>query len=910
MTKKINLLTKPYKRILFAVIMLFGAFTYGSAQNSVVDSLMKYAGNIHQFNNIFPQEKVYLQFDNTSYYSGETIWFKAFVVNASSLQRPESRVLYVDLISPDGTLLKQEKLMIVAGQADGSFALLDGSTAQARELRGVVGYPSGFYEIRAYTNYMQNFGPEALFTRVLAVYEKPKLEGSYYEEKPVINMYQGNTRPIRPETPKQKDINVSFFPEGGHLIIGQPNRVAFKVTGENGLSVQATGTLEDAGISFSTVHEGMGSFTFTPLSRKNSVKITVGDKTRSFSLPDAEQTGFSVEASQPDARSIEFTFRSTPQFNGQELGMTLTCRGDLVGFSTLKVQGETNTHTFDLSQFPEGVIRMTLFNDRGQILATRSFYHENPDIPVPQLTIRSDKTSYAPFEKIQLSFRLTDGNGTPFRDRFCLSVKDSRNISSAFTDDLRTNLLLSSDLKGFLEDPFYYFNPQNEDRLSALDLLCMVQGWEKYDWQRMAGVTDFKETFRLEKGLSLNGWILDNSGKKPVGNVVVGGTLMPQDKTLTESYSYRTDETGYFGFDMGAQFYDRARLSIRATPMTDGKRSRTPNVTIQFERSRLPMLRAYQPGENQFRTKSVRQITGVTEAEKDDNLPTIINVATGLVLPDVEIVEQRKFVDYYTFQAYDVVKDVEAELDKGNYSTDLLGYLKDKGYEVNFGYLMERYSDYQQQSAPSRYDLKLLINNTYAYIYAHTEYKYRDLEKDSRDLGDDELRDDPSVMAANFDSRDIKSIMIYDHPMPQTEAWNLSPLFLDNLKRSNTWDETIGGDDETQRIRNRRVYMVDILLKDNEGQKSLIDRYDRSVRFTTVDGYSRPYSFYSPEYPNGPIPGDVDYRRTLYWDPNVITDEDGNAQVEFYNSSITKHVEIEAAGITASGVPYTLDAGF
>ena len=104
--------------------------------------------------------------------------------------------------------------------------------------------------------------------------------------------------------------------------------------------------------------------------------------------------------------------------------------------------------------------------------------------------------------------------------------------------------------------------------------------------------------------------------------------------------------------------------------------------------------------------------------------------------------------------------------------------------------------------------------------------------------------------------------------------------------------------------------MVDILLKDNEGQKSLIDRYDRSVRFTTVDGYSRPYSFYSPEYPNGPIPGDVDYRRTLYWDPNVITDEDGNAQVEFYNSSITKHVEIEAAGITASGVPYTLDAGF
>ena len=77
-----------------------------------------------------------------------------------------------------------------------------------------------------------------------------------------------------------------------------------------------------------------------------------------------------------------------------------------------------------------------------------------------------------------------------------------------------------------------------------------------------------------------------------------------------------------------------------------------------------------------------------------------------------------------------------------------------------------------------------------------------------------------------------------------------------------------------------------------------------------MDGYSRPYSFYSPEYPNGPILGDVDYRRTLYWNPNVITDENGKAQVEFYNNSITKRFTLEAAGITSAGVPYILDTGF
>ena len=81
-------------------------------QSAKVESLMKYAGNIHQFNSLFPQEKVYLQFDNTSYYTGETIWFKAFVTNASTLGRAQSKVLYVDLLSPTGVVLKQEKLKI------------------------------------------------------------------------------------------------------------------------------------------------------------------------------------------------------------------------------------------------------------------------------------------------------------------------------------------------------------------------------------------------------------------------------------------------------------------------------------------------------------------------------------------------------------------------------------------------------------------------------------------------------------------------------------------------------------------------------------------------------------------------------------------------------------------------------
>ena len=107
-----------------------------------------------------------------------------------------------------------------------------------------------------------------------------------------------------------------------------------------------------------------------------------------------------------------------------------------------------------------------------------------------------------------------------------------------------------------------------------------------------------------------------------------------------------------------------------------------------------------------------------------------------------------------------------------------------------------------------------------------------------------------------------------------------------------------------------RVIMVDILLKEDHQLSSREDRMKIDHRVTTAEGWSTPYSFYAPTYPDGPVFGDVDYRRTLYWNPNVVTDSVGHAQVEFYNSSITEHINISAAGMTSTGLPYTLDANY
>ena len=861
-------------RFLFTLTLAILAAIPGRSQTSSVDALMKFAGNIHQFNNIFPQEKVFIQFDNTSYYTGETIWFKAFVVSASNLQRAQSKVLYVDLISPSGVLLKQQKLKIVAGQADGSLPLLDGSTAQAREKRGVMGYPSGFYEVRAYTSFMLNFNEEAIFSRVFAVYEKPKEEGNYYGENPTILLRKSETSEFRPATPKLRDINCDFFPEGGHIIMDKPCRVAFKVTDDTGFGIDAQGALEDTDITFSTVHDGMGWFTFTPQNKRNSVRITVDGSSKSFQLPQPEQSGcvLSVNPYGPD--SILLSIDCTPDISSQTLGVTMTCRGELVDFFTVETDARPVAKPLSMTGIPEGVCRINVFDNDGNVYASRSIYNRNEAIKVPVLEVMSDKENYLPFEKVNLHFKLMDGAGKPFRDRFCLAVRDTRSQANALADDLRTSLLLSSDLKGFIENPSWYFDSVEPERDQALDLLMLVQGWERYDWQVMTGQKEFRERHRLEQMLTLNGWVINPSGKKPVEGIEVLAALMPTDKRLSETYTYTTDSSGYFGFDIGTDFYDKARFTIDAHTT---KKSLLGSARIRLDRSLTPAIRAYQPQELVFsgiqggKKKSGRKKT--ENENEDEEFPTIINASTGLLLPDVDIEEERMYIDYFTFNAFDVTKDVEIDLDKGDYSTDLMGYLLDKGYEV----------------VPDDSGGIESINGFQPFFYVHDSKKYQYIG----------IFENPS----SIDSKDIKSIIVFDRPMYLMNILIQCPLYQDYLNK--TMQDLTGSETLYQ-----RMLLVDVLVKEGRELSTKDEIYKINKRITTVDGYSRPYEFYSPDYPNGPVIGEVDYRRTLYWNPNVITDSIGQAEVEFYNSSITRHFNVEAAGITSSGVPYTLEAGF
>ena len=873
---------KPKRKYRYSYSM-----SYDSGYNRTFDPtlMMRYAGNIHLFNREFPQEKVYLQFDNTCYYQGETVWFKAFVVNASNLTRATSTILYVDLLSPNGVLLEQKKVKLTAGQGDGSFTLVDVSTAQARSLRGILPYPSGYYEIRAYTQFQLNFSDDLTFSRVIPVYKTPLSDGDY--SHPQMDEYSDRLENLRPKN-TLKTVNVSFYPEGGHLLNGMKGRVAFKAVDEKGRGLD--GTLELRGgqfpggvMSVRSGHEGMGSFIYDP-GQSAGAQFVTGGKAYGVTLPSGERNGLLLRAAMDtSAGLLTLTYRYRDEKSlADSLGITVTCRGELIYFG--KVSTRDSTLLVPTSRWPAGVCRVVLYTRGGQVLASRSVFHNNTGFTAPGINVRTDKESYSANERMKLSLTLRDKDGRPFRDRFCLSVRDDTYPGGGRVDNMIENLLLCSDLKGYIHNPGYYFESDDSAHLADLDLLMLVQGWERYDWRKMSGNEPFVERHRLEDSLTLNGWVLMRRGRKDryVNEAKVYVTIASRSDSLVEYGKYLTEEIGYFGFNT-KDFYGKAELLMLVDTRKDEK-SRGVPCKIRLERAYVPPPRLIYMSE----CEASDGVPG-TRLAFDASPETPID-AGGVMLPTVNVRERRKYIDYLTFRAYDVEKDVEVTLDNGEYPKDMMGYLLDKGYAVwNRQDMGRSFRDSVSDGFTTHW-----LDGRPVFWYMH----------DAKGYVDSKL-----YVPTQIDTRDVVSVIVFDDVMPLSEIREHVPLYMEWLRRRIDMDAEMRMNGV---YGSGRYVLVDILLKEDGTLLTNKQKRNLGQRITTLTGLSQPYMFYSPEYPDGPIENEdsLDYRRTLYWNPNVITDADGHAEVEFYNNSYSRHFSVSGAGITASGTPYVLDATF
>ena len=491
-------------------------------QDTCSQKLMSFVRNINTFNRLHPQEKAYLHFDNTGYYVGETIWFRAYVVAAEQNRSTElSKILYVELMSPEGFVVETQKLKIENGQCHGEFLLKDTLYA-------------GYYEVRAYTANMLNFGEDRsvkglltwknnkyrstwnygnddIFSRVFPVYDKPSKEGDYNEKTM-------RERPRMEEAfekikKKADTIAVSFYPEGGNMINGVTSKVAFKAVNEKGEDLVVSGSIRDSKgdevTTFNTIHDGTGAFCLCPQEETYTAKVRYKDRVYTFDLPKSLSSGYVMTLDNLPEDHLLVQIEKSPDMMSQILGLSISCRGRVYFFDTLQVTGEPYILKLPKNLFPSGVNQLTLFNAQGDILSDRPFFINHEEYNRLSFKATKNKDFYQPFEKVDIDFQLKDTIGNPIESDFSLSVRDESSEDITYnTENILTNLLLSSDLKGFIKDPAYYFASADRQHRLDLDLLLMTQGWRRYSWRQEAGLEEFKNKYEIEEGLAIKGIVV------------------------------------------------------------------------------------------------------------------------------------------------------------------------------------------------------------------------------------------------------------------------------------------------------------------------------------------------------------------------------------------------------------------
>ena len=592
------------KRIFSTLAILIVLVSVTNAQNKLDSAAFR----AMQVGSVMQQERVFLHFDNSAYYLGETMWFKAYVSFGED-NRPStlSKVLYVELVAPEGYVVETKKYKI----GD------DGSCHGEFELNPLL--LSGYYEVRAYTRYMLNWDKSAIFSRVFAIFDKVNADN--WDFKNMLDRKRGFSRNGEWISSELPEASLTFFPEGGNLVSGLESRVAYELRGENGLFGEEKVTILEDGVKLletTPQHLGKGSFTFTPKKgAKYRAEVTMTNnkgkqKKHRFELPEIEPEGAVMRVSENGDR---ITVNIADNFaEPLELGFVVLHRGTMGFYRKFTTDGE-NSFSFAKDSLREGVNRAVLFIDNNTPLAERHFFvmHDSlmqSDHGTVKLNVTANGTnpndlSLSPHQKVTVRVSREDGKPITEESNLSLAVSDAiGKQTTSYSHNLYTYLLLGSELKGYLPDAAQYFDTDNKNRKEHLELVMLTHGWTSYDWSMLARPV-IEDIQPIERGITIKGKFFLKTRNKNIGNYGKAN-LVPQKNTLTrfdiatdgknvQTSTFRTDSTGSFVLETD-DFYGTRVASLR--PQTALRQA--GNIAYQFALDRYysPGFRLYDYWEN------------------------------------------------------------------------------------------------------------------------------------------------------------------------------------------------------------------------------------------------------------------------------------------------------------------------
>ena len=831
-------------------------------------------------------EKLFLHLNQPYYGAGDTIRFKAYLTDAV-FHRPDtlSNFLYVDLSDRLGTVVASRKI-----KRD--------SLGFANGLPLPDTLPAGEYTLRAYTGWMLNFDPAFFFRRNLSVgsmrSERVHSSVAYSGEQVIVRFSDAEGKPVRDASasyelfdragrrvggfrqrttstgalfvdlphdsirnggsirmmldeggtvfrrtvflePETHDFAVGFFPEGGDLVDGVPRKVAFKAERSDGYPEDVRGSVLDSRgdtvVSFASEHDGMGAFllcarqgeTYRAVCRAGRREITVA-------LPEIRPGACALTAAQSSGRILYKADGTVPR--GSRLVGHI--RGDCRCVVPVDPQRPSGAILAD--SLPEGILHLLLVDSTGRPRSERLVFLKRTG-KRERWTVTPDKPRYGKREKVRVGISLEDSDGKPVSADLSVSVTDRRAVRyDSLGDDIRTNLLLCSDVKGYVHNPGYYFLGDDPAAAHRLDLVMLTHGWRRFRAGNLYDPEPFSPKHFVERGQYLSGKVIGIAGRAAPG-ALVSAVALNRDNVADAA---QADDSGRFVLS-GLDFADTVLFMVSAKTRR-GKPTQRIDLDGLYPRPPLTDRPPFPDSAESVR-KAVRDylkqqklqhttIDGMKVYELEGVEVKSVNPQKQQVTSFGALYDTIKMSKYKPITLYNYVCSYMPEVHR---EKDLL-YLKRMDWDQELKYALAQLN-VNRQIVDLDYLKNYLIDDVdYIYVAKDTDWR----TKHARQIN--------------------AGINLPTYP-----------------------------------------YRIDIFLK--PGRKYGIP----DTQTCKVVGYSENIEFYHPVYDTPEKVNDEksDKRTTVYWNPYVKTDPDGNTTIEFYtNDTDQADYDIDIEGIAPDGTIY------
>ena len=838
------------------------------------------SANLYRQLQLFPQEKVYLMTDKAAYVAGEHLWFRAFLTDAFShrLDIPQSRYVYVDLIAPDGEVVKQHK---IRPDSNGVFH---------NRIELADDMVEGTYLLRAYTTYMRArtdyifekkvfiadpqssviaVEPQFTITRdrnVSVQFRFRDLRDSSFLRIETIKLKVGKgeleefpgRRTVSFRTDPQKDkylyltfshnnrryqkfipipypnetpFDVSFFPEGGYLIDNAPSKVGFKALRTNGLSEDISGTVFDSNdqpvASFQSLHAGMGSFTLFPeVGEWFYALCSNKDTTLKFELPIVQLNACALRVIE---RNDQFIITAQDQRNTlkDDLFLIAHLRGMVLYADKMP---QNNMLVLQSADLPAGIIQLLLLDKELNPLSERLVFNKQRDFI--QAAITPDQADYGRRELVKVNVTLEVPKGRdPFghdyvaNGSFALSVTDDCDILPDSTMTIASYLLLSSELRGYIEDTGFYLT-DDPNAKEALDALMLTQGWRRYDIPKAAKGKIEEPTSYIEGGQEFSGTVKEYLLSKIVPNGLVW-IMAPEMDYIEKAL---TDKSGKF-YASGFEFPDSTQYMIFAR----AEKNRRVELTLNPQQSPLPT-----------------------------NAVMALSKSTNKSFSDYVAKANQKFIDEQGMRSYEVPEVVvtakKNDEERSIYSSEIGGHVVPQmileRFHLDIVSMLKQAADVYKVTTD--YPIKVFLRPLSIHVGAALIV----------------LDDVPMSSETSLD-------VFVGIPIKRIEILKAPFSYILGLQGG-------GG-----------AILITTGWEEEEARKPT----PNMTKITPL-GYKKAAEFYAPKYEtedqrNTPKP---DLRTTIYWKPDVQV-VDGKASVEFYTADAAKTTySAVLEGITTDGV--------